>query len=77
MNTQNAIRETMRLSGHGQMKTSKLLGKNNNYVAGILVRGSTPRADTLAKIAKVNGFNLALLPDSLPLPDGAILIDSD
>ena len=74
MDTISAIRETMRVSGHGLMKTSKLLGKNNSYLASSFSRGSTPRADTLAKIAKVNGFNLILVPEDVqPLNDWIVI----
>ena len=75
MDTLAAIRETMRTSGHGLMKTSRLMGRNDSYMSSVFARGSYPSAPILAEIAAVNGYALALVPIGADLPDGSIPID--
>lgn len=49
------------VSGKGTIEVSSEIGRAKSYVGGILSRGSTPQADTLAEIAEACGYQLALI----------------
>ena len=48
-------------SGLSKAAIAKSIGRNVNYINGITIRGSVPRADTLALVADVCGYDLALI----------------
>lgn len=55
-------------------KIGKNTGKHESYFSAIKSRGSVPKCDTMAEMADVCGYCLALVPyDDLPL--SAIPID--
>ena len=60
MKTDEAIRQAARQIG-GITAASKAMGRDQNYIAGMLSRGSVPKADTLARIASVCGYRLVLV----------------
>lgn len=53
------------------------LGRRPNYVNGVMSRGSTPQADTLAAMLGVCGYALAAVPvDDLPASALAVQLDA-
>lgn len=50
------------------------IGRGANYYSAIKSRGSVPRCDTMAAMADVCGYRLALVPRG-DLPDTALVID--
>ena len=60
MKTEEAIRQMCRTAQMGTVAVSEEIGRNRSYVGNMLSRGSTPQADTLAKIAKACGYELLL-----------------
>lgn len=61
MKTGEAIRHMCEVSGKGTIEVSSDIGRGRSYVGSILSRGSTPQADTLAKIAEACGYELMLV----------------
>lgn len=51
----------IRSSGISRSKVGLLMGKSDGYIHQTISRGSIPRADTLAEIADVCGYNLVLV----------------
>lgn len=48
-------------SGYPKTRIGILLGRTESYIRGIAIRGSIPRTDTMAEIADVCGYDLALI----------------
>lgn len=61
-------------SGTPTTHIGRAMGKRDNYVSATASRGSVPKADTLAAMAAVCGYTLALVPMG-SLPEGALTID--
>ena len=61
MKTDEAIRQMCRTAHMGTVAVSEEIGRNRSYVGNMLSRGSTPQADTLAKIASACGYELQLV----------------
>ena len=74
MNTPNLIRQAVSQADISMISASRAMGKNDNYFASVVARGSTPKADTLAAMLGVCGYSLAAVPNA-SLPDDALVID--
>lgn len=74
MNTQSLIREAVASADISMIGASRAMGKNDNYFASVVARGSTPKADTLAAMLEVCGYSLAAIPHA-DVPDTALVID--
>ena len=75
MNTVEAIRQMLSAAGLSVRKAGAAMHRAPTYLSSFLTRGSTPRADVLARVADVCGYVLALAPRGAALPDGALVID--
>lgn len=58
MDSSKLIRNLVADSGDSMREISRRIGQSDTYVASIVGRGSTPRADTLARIANACGFRI-------------------
>lgn len=74
MTTEDAIREMAFRSRQSLRAISEKTGRTPNFIGATLSRGSVPKADTLAEIARACSYRLALVPDSEPLPGGSLEI---
>lgn len=61
MQSRDAIRELKARSGKSGVQISEELGKSPNWLGATISRGSDPQAGTLAAIAAVCGYRLALI----------------
>ena len=76
MEAYQALREAAKASDIPLYRIGRELGKPYAYVISAISRGSVPRCDTLAKMAKVCGYDLALIPEG-EAPDSAFVIGDD
>ena len=60
MNSCEAIRKMMEVSSTTAAALSRKMGKSDTYVSTTLSKGSSPRAENLAAMAKIMGFELIL-----------------
>lgn len=60
MNTRDAIERMCELGEKSQRTVSKEIGRNPTFLGTTLSKGSIPRVDTMAAIAKACGFELLL-----------------
>lgn len=78
MKAQEAVREIIANSGISQAGVSKAMGKTRNYVNAIVTQadstGGTLGCETLAGIAGVCGYSLAVMP-AADVPSSALVID--
>lgn len=70
-----ALSAIVKRSGRPMTELSKEMDRFPSYLSVFMSRRSVPGANTLAMVGKVCGYNLALVPDYLRLPDGSIVID--
>lgn len=68
-----ALKEASEKSGVPMYKIGPAMGKPASYVSTGMSRGSSPRCDTMAKMADVCGYSLALVPKA-DLPGSALVI---
>lgn len=61
-------------TGNSAYAISKALGKTPGFITNSKSRGSVPRVDTLANMARVCDYSLCLVP-SVDVPTNAIEID--
>lgn len=73
MDAYEALREAASETGVPLYKIGRALGKADAYVNSAISRGSVPRCDTMAKMAAVCGYGLALVPRG-DMPDTALVI---
>lgn len=76
MDAFDALKEAASRSGKPLRQIGRELGKPDNYVNNSMSRGSTPRCDTMAKMAEVCGHSLALVPFE-DVPDSALVIGEE
>lgn len=74
MDAYEALKEAGARSGMPMYKVGRALGKTDSYVSNGIARGSSPRCDTMAKMAEVCGHELALVPSD-DMPESALRID--
>ena len=60
MKTREAIEKMCELSGKSQRAVSSEIGKAPTFIGSSLHKGSIPRVDTMAAIARSCGFELVL-----------------
>ena len=60
MNTKDAIQRMCELGGKSQRTVSKEIGRAPTFLSSSLTKGSIPRVDTMAAIARTCGFELVL-----------------
>ena len=60
MKTTDAITHMIKVSGMPKSELSRRMGKARTFVASTISKGSTPRADTLAAMARHLGYTLLL-----------------
>lgn len=76
MNTEEAIRAAAAADDITLRELCNRMNRSAGYLGAMFGRGSTPNADTLARIASATGYKLVLAPMGKPLPDGSIVIDA-
>ena len=70
-----AIKAAAAAAGVPTTHIGPAMGKTPGYVANAAARGSAPRVDTVARMADVLGYALALVPVG-DVPASAIVIDA-
>lgn len=74
MDAYNALRVAADRGGVSLASIGRVMGRPDNYVSNNISRGSIPRCDTMARMADVCGYKLALVPPD-ELTEGALVID--
>ena len=74
MESMDALRIAASRSDTSITSIGASMGKSDSYVSATASRGSVPRCDTMAAMADVCGYRLALVPRG-DLPDTALVID--
>lgn len=74
MDAFEALQKAGDAKGITMYRVSKALGKPNSYISNSKSRGSSPKCDTMASMAEVCGYSLALIPSD-NVPDDALVID--
>lgn len=73
MYAMDAVKEAAENKGIALRQIGLTLGKSAQYVTAIVTQGSTPKADTLARLLDVCGYGLYAIPYGSE-PDNAIQI---
>ena len=60
MNVKQAIDKMCEEAGKSQRTVSKEIGRNPSFLSTSMSKGSVPRVDTMAAIARACGFELVL-----------------
>lgn len=60
MKTPEAIKHMLKVSGMQKTELSRRLGKVRTYASTTIAKGSTPRTDTMASMARIMGYRLLL-----------------
>lgn len=69
MDAYEALKAAGERSGVPMYKVGRALGKTDSYVSNGMARGSSPRCDTMSKMARACGYDLALVPEeTFPIP---------
>ncbi len=81
MNASDAMRAMIEASGKSGRQIAREIGRSESFVSSSLAQGVCPRADTLAKVAHVCGYELVAIPADIAnrLTDttGGITIEYD
>lgn len=75
MDTTGAMREAWQRSGLTSRAVSEAMGRSPSWLSATLARPRTSEASTVAELADVCGYRLALVPGREALPPGSIVID--
>lgn len=59
-----AMRAIIEGSGKSGRQVAREIGRSDSFVSSSLAQGVCPRADTLARVARACGYELALIPRS-------------
>ena len=62
MYAMDAVRACASKCGKSLYRVSLDMGKSRQYVNSVITQGSTPKADTLARMLDVCGYELVALP---------------
>ena len=76
MEAYEALKEAAKRSDVPLYRIGREIGRNDAYVNSAMSRGSTPRCDTMAKMAAVCGHGLALVPVE-DMPESALVIGGE
>lgn len=74
MDAYEALKRAGAIAGVSMNKVGRALGKPDSYVSNGVARGSSPQCNTMASMAAVCGYSLALVPSDA-VPDDAFVID--
>lgn len=74
MDTKDAMKAIVSESGYSMRRASELMGRSPNWLANTLARSGSSEAATVAELAEVCGYRLALVPCS-DVPPSAFVID--
>ena len=74
MYAMDAVKEAAGNAGISLYRVSLDMGKSRQYVNSVITRGSTPQADTLARMLDVCGYKLVAVPGD-NVPSDALVID--
>lgn len=74
MEAYEALKQAGAVAGVSMNKIGRALGKSDSYVAKGIARGSSPQCNTMASMAAVCGYSLALVPSDA-VPGDALVID--
>lgn len=74
-----AMRAIIEGSGKSGRQVAREIGRSDSFVSSSLAQGVCPRADTLARVARACGYELALVPrdETDKLADASIVIEYD
>lgn len=70
MNVKQAIDKMCEEAGKSQRTVSKEIGRNPSFLSTSMSKGSVPRVDTMAAIARACGFELVLRGHGVEIPLG-------
>lgn len=74
MNTKDAMKTVVCDAGYSLRRASELMGRSPNWLANTLARSGSSEAATVAELAQVCGYRLALVPAG-DVPASALVID--
>ena len=74
MKAYEALRVAAKLSGVPITDIGPRLGFHKSYVSTLISKGSTPRVDTLAAMARAIGWELCLVPKG-KMPKSGLKLD--
>lgn len=81
VNASDAMRTMIEMSGKSGRQVAREIGRSDSFVSSTLAQGVCPRADTLAKVAKVCGYELVIVPadvaDGLAGTSDGIVVEYD
>ena len=75
MDTNEAMRALIDGAGLSARGASLAMGRSDNWLSATLARPGGSKAATVAELAGVCGYTLALVPVAATLPPGSIVID--
>lgn len=75
MDTNNAMRSMIDAAGLSARRASLDMGRAPAWLSNTLARPGSSTADTIASLAAVCGYVLALVPSDQDLPSGSLVID--
>ncbi len=75
MDTNEVMRGMLAASGLSMRAASLALGRSASWLSNTLARPGGSEAATVAALAEVCGYRLALVPLAEDLPAGALVID--
>ena len=75
MTFEEAAREMLYQSRLSMRAASIKMDRSPSFLFTTLDKGSTPQLDTVCNLARVCGYRVALVPDSVGIPGGAIQLD--
>ena len=75
MDTNEAMRALIDGAGFSARGASLAMGRSDNWLSATLARPGGSKAATVAELAGVCGYKLALVPSGAALPSGSIVID--
>lgn len=70
----DAVKRAAERSGVGVTEVGVAIGRDRTYISATASRGSTPKADNLAKMLGACGYRLCAVPRG-DVPKSAIVID--
>lgn len=75
MTFEEAAREMLYQARLSMRAASVKMDRSPSFLFTTLDKGSTPQLDTVCNLANVCGYRVALVPDTVDLPNGSIPLD--